>query len=356
MSLYKKNVVEMHQNVNTLAKNKYVTRALNKAVQENYFMKYPDPTGFEELKELILQDLDLWGQEVLITAGATPALELTFRSLIEEGYEEVMTTDPGYLMIDELASRYGVINTVDIWDYPYKYTRQSIIDNIHDDTKFLLLVDPMNPSGAHYTEEELIDIAMLAELYDFIVIHDVTYMGFDEEHFSIAKIIPDRTITIYSMSKMYGMAGLRIGALVTTEHLMKEIWPHVIDKLGVNALGQEAAIEALKSKDLYFPEVLRLTQYNQRLLVDKLSEIPGVKVINPDDNKASMMIVDIEETGVSPNELDEELQLRSVYMRAGSYTSKLNGDKYFRISFSNSIQDTYEFIDTFKVVLERLRK
>jgi aspartate/methionine/tyrosine aminotransferase len=356
MSLYKKDVIEMHQNVNTLAKNKYVTAALHKAVDENNFMKYPDPTGFEELKELILKDLGLKNLEVLITAGATPALELTFRSLIEEKYHEVMTTDPGYLMIDWLASNYGVINTVDIWEYPYKLTPEKILKQLHDDTKFLLLVDPMNPSGAHYSETELKKIAYIAEKYDLIVIHDVTYMGFDKDHYSIAKIIPERTITIYSTSKMYGMAGMRIGALVTNKTLMDKIWPNVIDKLGVNALGQEAAIEALKTKDIWFGNVDRITRYNHKLLVEKLSKFDGVKIVNPDDNRASMMIIDISETGIDPAVLDEKLQFLEVYIRAGHYTSKLNGHKYFRISFSNSIKDTYDFIENFTIVYNRLTR
>ena len=105
MSLYKKDVVEMHQNVNTLAKNKYVTAALNKAVMENNFMKYPDFKGFDELRELILEDLDLEGQEIIITAGATPGIEVTFRTLIET---ELRRSIPDMGFINYLKNKYGV--------------------------------------------------------------------------------------------------------------------------------------------------------------------------------------------------------------------------------------------------------
>lgn len=355
MSLYKKDVVEMHQNVNTLAKNKYVTAALNKAVMENNFMKYPDFKGFDELRELILEDLDLEGQEIIITAGATPGIEVTFRTLIEEPFHEVMTADPGYLTIDDMARKFGVVNSVSIWDKPYKLTPELIVDNIHDDTKFLVLIDPVNPSGAHYTKEELTRIAVLAELYDFIVIHDVTYAGFDEDHFSIAKLIPDRTVTLYSMSKVFGMAGMRIGALVTNKEMMDKIWPNVIDMLGVNAIGQEAAIAALKHKDKYIDEVKRRTRYSHKILCEKLEEIPGIKVINKEHNRASMMIVDISETGIDPDELDEQLKQRNIYVRAGPFTSKYNGHKYIRVSFSVEITTVYEFVENFKEVVNMMR-
>lgn len=356
MSLYKKDVVEMHQNVNTLAKNKYVTAALIKAVQENNFMKYPDFKGFDELRELILEDLGLEGQEIIITAGATPALEVTFRTLIKEPYYEVMTADPGYLTIDDMARKFGVINSVSIWDKPYKLTPELIEENIHDDTKFLVLIDPVNPSGAHYSKKELTDIALLAKKYDFIVIHDVTYAGFDEDHYSIAELIPERTVTIYSMSKVFGMAGFRIGALVTNKKFMDEIWPNVIDNLGVNAIGQEAAIAALKHKDEFIGEVKRRTRYSHKILTEKLNEIEGVTVINPDHNRASMMIVDIEGTGIDPDELDEELKTRDVYVRAGPFTSKYNGKKYVRVSFSVELTTIYEFVENFKIVVERMRR
>lgn len=350
MSKYKRNdLIRMDQNTNYSAKNRNVREKLIEIMKEENWMKYPDPTGFQELKELVLEDMGITG-EVEITAGATPALELIFRTLLKPD-DEIITTDPGYLMIDSLAERYGKVVRVDVWK-ERQLTMEHIFRNLTPKTKMILLVDPTNPFGETYTREDIKEIATFANSLGLIVLHDITYKDFPDEHYKVAAYAPHNTITVFSFSKTYGLAGLRIGGIITTPERMKQLRPNVIDTLGVNAIAQEMAIAALENKETIITQVRAETRCSRDYLIEELKQL-GFRIRNV--SEASMMVVEVPNT-LKVTEMDERLQGQGVYFRAGQYTSKLHGDQYFRISFSQPLWKSMKFMDTFKEVIRYLRR
>lgn len=342
MSMYKKEgLIRMDQNTNYSATNRNVRDKLREIIKEQNWMKYPDPTGFQELKDLVLEDMGIEG-EVEITAGATPALELVFRALLDKD-DEVITTDPGYLMIDGLAERYGKVVRVDVWK-ERKLTMEHIFRYITPKTKIILLVDPTNPFGEKYTREEIKEIATFANSAGLIVLHDITYKDFTDEHYKVAAYAPHNTITVFSFSKTYGLAGLRIGGIITTPERMKQLRPHVIDTLGVNAIAQEMAIAALEDKERIITQVIAETRCSRDYLIEEFKKL-GYRIRNI--SEASMMVVEVPNT-IKVTDIDEHLKDQGVYVRAGHYTSKLHGDQYFRVSFSQPLWKSMKFMDAFK--------
>ena len=74
-------------------------------------------------------------------------------------------------------------------------------------------------------------------------------------------------------------------------------------------------------------------------------------------SKANMFVIDVSATGVNPETLEERLlHDHLVHGRAGSYLSKLNGSKFFRVSFTVPEKDAKRFADAFPEVMEQLRK
>jgi aspartate/methionine/tyrosine aminotransferase len=219
----------------------------------------------------------------------------------------------------------------------------------------VILIDPLNPLGSAYTEEELKEFAQIAIENDLYLLHDVTYKDFARQHFHAENYAPGQTLTIYSFSKIFGMAGLRIGGVISSKPIIDVIKNAVVNDLGVNIITQYGAIAGLKSKDEWEDKIREISFENQRLIKEMVDEIDGVFLpVYPSD--ANMMAVDISATGINPKVLSNYLFKRKIFAREGEYTSELFGDRYLRISFSIPTEQIKVFCEQFPKAIEALRK
>ncbi|WP_304122970.1 pyridoxal phosphate-dependent aminotransferase [Methanosphaera cuniculi] len=359
--LYKKeDLIWMGQNTNHLQKVEAIEDALIEASHKRDYCKYPPPEGFPELKQLILEDLGLDENifDVQITASATESLYLAISTSLYH-ITNTIASDPGYLIINNFCNRFGNhVKEIPVYneEHGYKLTPQLIRENIDMETKLIILIDPLNPIGATYTKEEIMEIAEIAKENNIIVLHDITYRDFAREHTLVAQYAPEHTITVYSFSKIFGMAGLRIGAVISTPDLMRPMRASVINDLGTNVLSQEAAIAGLKTKDQWIDEIKQTCFKNQELIKEAIDETPGTFLpVYPSD--ANMMVIDISETGLDPVDLAAYLlDEKNIFVREGNYTSKLFGDRYIRISYSIPTEEVMVFRNEFKNAVETLQK
>lgn len=359
--LYKKeDLIWMGQNTNHLQKDKHIESALIEAARKRNYCKYPPPEGFPELKELILQDLNFDSAEydIQITASATEALYLAISTTLHHTTNTI-ASDPGYLIINNFCNRFGHhVKEVPIYNEEcgYKLTPELIKENIDMQTKMIILIDPMNPMGYTYTEDEIKEIAQIARENNIYVLHDITYKDFAKEHHLVAHYAPEHTITIYSFSKIFGMAGLRIGAVISSPSLIRKMRASVINDLGTNSLAQEAGIAGLESKNEWIKEVKEICFNNQVLIKEAIDETPGTFLpLYPVD--ANMMTVDVSGTGLTPEEIsDYLLKEKNIFVREGNYTSKLFGDRYIRISFSILTEEAMKFREEFPKAVKTLQE
>ena len=352
-----KDMIWMGQNTNHLHKKNFILDAMISCVESKEYCKYPPPEGFKELKDLILKDLSLEDRDILITAGATESLYLCMNDILEPTHN-VITCDPGYLIIDNFASRFSnEVISVPIYssDNDYKLTPELVKSNMNENTKIIVLIDPLNPLGSSYTEEEIKEFADIAIENDIYLLHDITYRDFAEKHFLAANYAPDHAITIYSFSKIFGMAGLRIGSIIAKKEIISSIRTILINDLGTNVVAQSAAIAALKSKDSWFEEVVTTTRNNQKLIKQCVDEIKGVFIpVYP--SSGNMLAIDLKGVGIDSKVMADYLLEKKVFTRQGEYTSNLFGDNYLRVSFSIPEKEVKIFIKEFKLAVEELRK
>ncbi|MGN1322239.1 MAG: pyridoxal phosphate-dependent aminotransferase [Methanosphaera sp.] len=356
----KEDLIWMGQNTNHLQKDKHIEDALITAAKKRDYCKYPPPEGFPELKRLILQDLDLNPNlfDVQITSSATESLYLAISTSLYH-VTNTIASDPGYLIINNFCNRFGNhVKEVPIYNEEcgYKLTPELIKENIDMETKLIVLIDPLNPLGTAYTKEEIKEIAEIAKENNIIVLHDITYRDFARDHTLVAKYAPEHTITIYSFSKIFGMAGLRIGAVICSPDLMRPIRASVINDLGTNSLAQEAAIAGLETKDKWVNDIRETCFRNQKIIKEAVDETPGTFLpVYPSD--ANMMVIDVSGTGLKPVEISEYLlQEKNIFVREGNYTSKLFGEKYIRVSYSIPTEEVMEFKKEFKNAILTLQE
>ena len=352
-----KDMIWMGQNTNHLHDENQIMDSMMSCIKKRDYNKYPPPEGFPELKRLILEDLGLQnGFEILITAGGTESLYLCTNDILAPT-DNTITCDPGYLIIDNFASRFGDhVKSVPIYNEAcgYKLTPQLVRENIDDNTKLISLVDPLNPLGTSYTKEELKDFADLANDKDIYLLHDITYRDFARNHQLMAKYAPEHTVTVYSFSKIYGMAGMRIGSIIGVPEIIKSIKTIVINDLGTNVVSQRGAIAAIKSKKEWLTRIKTITRSNQDIIKRAVDQVENAFLpVYPSDG--NMLAIDIYDTGVSPLDISEYLLDKKVFTREGSYTSKLFGDRYLRVSFSIPKEHVEYFAKVFVEGMEILK-
>ncbi|RBQ23388.1 Aspartate aminotransferase [Candidatus Methanobinarius endosymbioticus] len=352
-----KEMIWMGQNTNHLHKENEIMDAMINCVESKEYYKYPPPEGLSELKKLILEDLKLEDMDILITAGGTESLYLTMNDILEPN-DNVITCDPGYLIIDNFASRFSnQVISVPIYssENDYKLTLDLVKENMNENTKIIVLIDPLNPLGSCYTEEEIKEFAKIAIENDIFLLHDITYRDFAREHFLAANHAPNNTITIYSFSKIFGMAGLRIGSIIGSNEIINSVRTILINDLGTNVIAQRGAIAAIKSKHNWLNEITNTTRNNQKLIKDCVDGINGIFIpVYPSDG--NMLAIDLKATGIDPEDIANYLLKKKIFTRQGTYTSKLFGDNYLRVSFSVPEKQVKIFVKEFKKAVEVLRK
>ncbi len=353
---FDKEMIWMGQNTNHLHGN-IISDAMVEAIEMKQYCKYPAPEGFSELKQLILDDLGFNDMEVLLTSGATESLYLCMQALLEPE-DNVILSDPGYFIIGDFANRFaGEVRYVPIYNEEcgYKLTPKLLRENMDENTRMVILIDPLNPLGSAYSEEELKEFAEIAIENDIYLLHDITYKDFARQHFHVEKFAPGQTLTVYSFSKIFGMAGLRIGGVISTKPIIDALKNAVVNDLGVNIISQYGAIAGLKSKSEWIGEIREISFENQRLIKEMVDPIDGVFLpVYPSD--ANMMAIDLSGAGINPKDMANYLIDKKLFTREGEYTSEEFGDRYLRISFSIPTEQIKVFCEEFPKAVEALRK
>ena len=211
--------------------------------------------------------------EILVTIGASEAIDLALRALITDG-DEVLVPDPSYVSYAP-----GVIFAGGVpvpvptrQEDDFRLKPDLLEQAVTDRTKALILPYPNNPTGAIMTKEDLEAIASVIRKHDLLVISDEIYseLVYDgHTHVSFASIedMYPRTITINGFSKAFAMTGWRVGYACGAEEIisvMNKI--HQYSIMCAPRQGQIAAAAALRiGRENGYESVLAMREsYNRR--------------------------------------------------------------------------------------------
>lgn len=216
--------------------------------------------------------LDWKAENVTICAGATEALYSTIMAFANPG-DEVIIFEPfydGYFADITLAGAVAIPVTLHKPDFKFDF--DDLASKITEKTKMIIINTPHNPCGKIFDREELEFIAEIALKHDLLVLSDEVYefLLFDESvHIPIASIqgMRDRTITISSSGKTFGMTGWKVGYAIACDKLTQSIQKvHQWTTFAVNTPGQHAMAYAFANIDEYLPS-FRATYLEKRDLI-----------------------------------------------------------------------------------------
>jgi histidinol-phosphate aminotransferase len=176
--------------------------------------RYPDVSGVRDrLAEIHGLDPD----RILVTAGGDDALNRCFSALVADG-RKVVTTYPTFEMIPRYAEQRNVpLVEVPWWSGPFPL--EEVLAAVVDDTDAAFLVSPNNPTGATLTGT---DLRRLSEALPHLVL-DAAYMEFADDDLTSTALELDNVLMVRTLSKAYGLAGLRVGYLLASPSLVTRV-------------------------------------------------------------------------------------------------------------------------------------
>ena len=283
--------------------------------------------------------------EILITSGASEAVDLVMRAVLAPG-DVVLVPDPSYVSYAPCATLAGA-NVRYVPTHAKEAFRLRVEDLIQaysPKAKLLVLSYPNNPTGAIMQREDLLPIADFVAEHDLLVLaddiySDLTYAG---THTSFASLpgMHDRTLFVSGFSKSYAMTGWRIGYVAGHKALIGGMTKiHQYTMLCAPITGQFAALEALRSASEAKADMVTAYDRRRRIMVHGFRQM-GLDCFEP--LGAFYVFPDISKTGLSSEEFAEELLKEEKVAVVPGTAFGPSGEGHIRCSYAYSTEQLQE--------------
>ncbi|OCA81406.1 aminotransferase [Pseudobacillus wudalianchiensis] len=286
-------------------------------------------------------------EEIILTVGASQALDLALRAILDPG-DEVVIVEPcfvSYAPLVELAGGKSVtVETTS--DQQFKLQAAALEQAITSKTKALLLCSPNNPTGAQLDKKDLEEIAVIVKKYDLLVIADEIYaeLAYDIPHTSIASLegMRERTILINGFSKGFAMTGWRLGFICAPSELAAAMLKiHQYAMMCASTPAQYAALEALKTGMKDVEEMKKDYRRRRNYIVQSFNDM-GLDCHTP--GGAFYVFPSIRSTGLTSEQFAEELlKEQKVAVVPGSVFGN-SGEGFIRCSYASSMEQLQEAV------------
>ncbi|HHX22522.1 MAG: pyridoxal phosphate-dependent aminotransferase [Tepidanaerobacteraceae bacterium] len=331
----------------------HINQAANKALEDGRTFYSPNAGLFDLRKEISGFLQRKYGisykpeTEVIVTIGASQAIDVVIRTLIEPG-DEVLIPQPSFVAYKPCTILAGG-KTVYVPTYPEDgfVLRPDILEKyITDRSKLLIMPYPNNPTGAVMTKEQLEEVARVVKKYDLLVAADEIYseLTYGTKHTAFASL-PDmweRTITINGFSKSYAMTGWRLGYIAAPEALAGEMLKvHQYNVTCAATMGQIAGIEAMKNGDDDI-ENMRLEYDKRRKFLLKSLRDMGYECFEP--KGAFYVFPSIKKTGLSSEEFANKLLWEAKVAVVPGSSFGENGKGFVRLAYATSMENLQEAV------------
>ena len=330
--------------------------------------KYTAVDGTPELKKAISEkfkrenNLNYSTDQITVGVGGKHVIYNLMMATLNKG-DEVIIPAPYWVSYPDIVMLAGgnpiVIECTE--DQGFKLTAKDLESKITNNTKWLILNSPSNPTGACYSEQEIKNLAHVLKrnphvnvLSDDIYEH-IIYDNF--KFFTIAQIpeLKNKVVTMNGVSKSYAMTGWRIGYAAGEKEIIKAI-SKIQSQSTTNpsSISQAAAVEALNGTQDFIPIRAKAFQERRDFVVNSLNAINGIECLKPDGAfyvfpSCKGLIGKKDKNG---NKLENDTDFVQSLLENNNVAvvqgSAFGLDGYFRISYATSMEKL-------KVAMERIK-
>ncbi|WP_435154830.1 aminotransferase class I/II-fold pyridoxal phosphate-dependent enzyme [Haladaptatus sp. DFWS20] len=310
---------------------------------------YVIPTnGNPDFRAEVGERYDRTADEVLFTCGTQEANFLAFLSLLGEGGHAVVVT-PTYQALHAVPESLGEVSRVGLEPPEWKLDVDAVADAIRDETRVIVLNNPNNPTGRYHPHEKveaLYDLAADAGAY---LLCDEVYRLLAEDPLPPVASMGEHGISTTSLTKAYGLAGLRFGWLVGAEEVVDGAWEWKdYTTISPGIIDQHVAWQALgEQEDEILAENRELAKRNRDRVREFVDE-HGLDWYDPVGVNGFVSIPDGFENGKEfcRSVVEEE----SVVLAPGDL---FGYDQYFRIGFGLPAEELEDGLGRVSAFLDR---
>jgi len=240
-------VVKLASNENPFGASPKAVEAIAAFLPEIH--RYPD-AGAKLLNQVIAERLDLQPEQLIVTNGGDELITLVSETFLEAG-DEIVVPSPTFSEYEFGATLMGAKTVSVPLNEDFSYNVDALLAAVTDRTKIVYLCSPNNPTGTYIGRDELQRV-LDALPKRVLVLFDAAY-----KHYASAEDYSDGLefvragypiIVLQTFSKIYGLAGIRVGFGAASVELTNSIYK-VKEPFNVNALAQTAAAAAVNDDE-----------------------------------------------------------------------------------------------------------
>ena len=277
-------------------------------------------------------------ENIVVTHGAIGANALVHETMVSEG-DHVISICPTYQQHYSIPESYGAEVEI-LWLKSENNFLPDLIElknMLRSNTKLIVLNNPNNPTGALMMDEYLnnfIDVIAPSGAY---VLCDEVYRGTNQEGTGFAPAmadIYDKGISVSSMSKVFSLAGIRLGWIAGPREVLESVMiRRDYNTISVGMIDDYFASLALENKEKIIERSQNITRGNLKILDEWVSNEPSITYIKPKSGTTALLRYDLEMT--SRDLCIQLLQNTGVMFTPGSV---MEMEGWLRIGYANNPQ------------------
>ena len=252
------------------------------------YNRYPDPNQ-TELKQRLAEIKKVDAKKIFLGNGSDEVIDLAFRIFCEPNQDKAMTFTPTYGMYEVSAN----INSVQLIKLPlnteFQIDRKTIEPYFSNkNLKLIFICSPNNPTGNLIKTN---DIKFILDNFRGIVIIDEAYIDFAEQESFIKELenYPNLIIS-QTLSKAWGLAGLRLGIALMNEEILS-YYKKVKSPYNISSVNQKVALQVLSNEKEFQNNVDMILKEKSKLIED-FQSLKIVRKIYPSD--ANFLLVEVD--------------------------------------------------------------
>ncbi len=265
---------------------------------ENGLNRYPDPQQ-RSLKTLLSEEKQVTEKNILLGNGSDEVLDLIFRAFCEPNQDNIITLPPTYGMYKVLCGINAIENKEVLLTTDFEPDVNQILKTITKKSKIIFICSPNNPTGNAFSKDK---IEQLLNSFHGILVIDEAYVDFSSGESWVKSLnkYPNLIVT-QTMSKAYGMAGIRLGICYASEGII-EILNKIKPPYNVNQLTQYQSLKRILDETLVQEEVKKIL-IERDILIKALKQLSFVEHIY--DSDANFVLVKVDDADKRYQELLE---------------------------------------------------
>ncbi|MDG1032047.1 MAG: histidinol-phosphate transaminase [Flavobacteriaceae bacterium] len=249
--------------------------------------RYPDNKQ-TELKKVVSNIKNININQIVFGNGTDEILDLIVRVFCNPNKDKIITLPPTYGMYDVIAKTNGVENIEIPLKSDFSIDKNEILKLSSSSIKILFLCSPNNPTGNSFDTNDLTD---LIKGFNGVVVVDEAYIDFSSKQSLISLINDNNNLIItQTMSKAYGMAGIRLGMGFSNQKIINYL-NKIKPPYNINVLTERKALEELNKID-EIKKNIDLVLNQRKLLVSCLEKLDFIEKIYKSDSNFLLVKVD----------------------------------------------------------------